>query len=86
MSFKICMIFFLCNTKTDILKNVGNWIILVSIDFHIWTKNQIARSVNQNCLVTNILQIIFCFQQKKIRWLNNDRIFIYELTILLTYL
>ncbi len=86
MSFKICMIFF-CVTQKQIF-----WRMLVTESF--WfpsifiygQEKPIARSVNQNCLVTNILQIIFCFKQKKIRWLNNDRIFIYELTILLTYL
>ncbi len=54
---KLLSFFLQMNTKEDILKNVGNQTVSVPIDFH---------SIFPYCSVNNILQNIFCVQQKKL--------------------
>ncbi len=66
-SFQTCMTdWLLWNTKEGILKNIGNQIDLVPIDFYYMDKQFNVINGNQNSLVTNILQnIFFCVLHKK---------------------
>ncbi len=71
-SFQTCMTdWLLWNTKYleeywRILKNIGNQIDLVPIDFYYMDKQLNVINGNQNSLVTNILQnMFFCVLHKK---------------------
>ncbi len=66
-SFQTCMTdWLLWNTKEGILKNIGNQIDLVPIDFYYMDKKFNVINGNKNSLVTNILQnIFFCVLHKK---------------------
>ncbi len=86
----VCLLW---NTKEDLLKNVDDKTVLVSIDWFYWMdKNTMEVNAIQDCLLINILQeIFFCVPHVKERkacrfgttrgWVNYDFPFFYRILI-----